>query len=102
MKVILSCVYDDWTAAEMLFQAVDREFSQRDWKWHLVLVDDGSRQAAPPDFLKSVTSFASIEVLVLRRNVGNQRAIAIGLAEARREGEKVPSRGRRSRKRKSS
>ena len=31
-----------------------------------------------------------------------KQAIAIGLAEARREGEKVPSRGRRSRKRKSS
>jgi len=78
--VILSCLYNDWTSAEVLFQAVDEEFSKREWNWQLVLVDDGSRESRPADFLAKVKSFSSVEVLVLRRNVGSQRAIAIGLS----------------------
>jgi hypothetical protein len=79
--VILSCLYNDWAAAKALFQAVDLEFSRRKWSWHLVLVDDGSREDRPADFLSSPASFSSVEIIVLRRNVGHQRAIAIGLSQ---------------------
>jgi polyisoprenyl-phosphate glycosyltransferase len=79
--VILSCLYNDWASAEVLFQTIDREFSQREWTWQLVLVDDGSYEARPPDFLNSLVSFSSVEIIVLRRNVGHQRAIAIGLSQ---------------------
>jgi hypothetical protein len=78
--VILTCVYNDWTSAQVLFRAIDLEFSRRGWNWELVLVDDGSRESMPPDFLKSLMSFSSMEIVVLRRNVGHQRAIAIGLS----------------------
>lgn len=79
--VILACLYNDWASAEVLFQAIDREFLQRQWNWQLVLVDDGSQEARPPDFLHSLVSFTSVEIVVLRRNVGHQRAIAIGLSQ---------------------
>jgi len=78
--VILTCVYNDWTSAEVLFRAIDLEFSRRGWNWQLVLIDDGSRETRPPDFLNSLVSFSSVEIVVLRRNVGHQRAIAIGLS----------------------
>ena len=78
--IIIACLYNDWASAEVLFKAVDLEFSRRDWNWQLVLVDDGSREGRPPDFLNSLSSFTSKEIVVLRRNVGHQRAIAIGLS----------------------
>ena len=78
--VILSCLYNDWASAEVLFQTLDRDFPKGEWQWQLVLVDDGSRESQPPDFLAKVASFSSVEVVVLRRNVGSQRAIAIGLS----------------------
>jgi hypothetical protein len=78
--VILSCLYNDWASAEELFKEVGRQFAQHDWSWQLVLVDDGSREERPADFLKATPGFSSVEILVLRRNVGHQRAIAIGLS----------------------
>lgn len=78
--VILSCLYNDWASAEDLFQTVDRALPQGEWSWQLVVIDDGSREERPADFLGKVANFSSIEVVVLRRNVGNQRAIAIGLS----------------------
>ena len=78
--VILSCLYNDWSSAEVLFQAVDDEFFKRGWNWQLVLVDDGSRESQPADFLAKMKSFSSVEVVVLRRNLGSQRALAIGLS----------------------
>ena len=78
---ILSCLYNDWAVAEALFCKIDAEFSRRDWNWHLVLVDDGSSEDCPPAFLNSVASFSSVEIVVLRRNVGHQRAIAVGLSQ---------------------
>ncbi|HEV3272113.1 MAG TPA: glycosyltransferase [Candidatus Methylacidiphilales bacterium] len=79
--VILTCVYNDWESAEVLFKAIDAEFARREWHWQLVIVDDGSLEARPPGFLNSLASFSSVEVVVLRRNVGHQRAIAIGLSQ---------------------
>jgi len=73
-------MYNDWASAEALFKAVELEFSRREWNFELVLVDDGSREGRPPDFLNSLLSFKSVEVVALRRNIGHQRAIAIGLS----------------------
>ena len=78
--IILSCVYNDWASAEDLFRALDQQFSQRDWNAHLVLVDDGSHEARPANFLATLQRFSSIEIVGLRRNMGHQRALAIGLS----------------------
>jgi glycosyltransferase involved in cell wall biosynthesis len=78
--VILSSLYNDWKSAEALFRVIDLEFSRRGWNWYLVLVDDGSREGRSPGFLDALQSFSSVEIVVLRRNVGHQRALAIGLS----------------------
>jgi hypothetical protein len=76
---LLICLYDDWTSAEVLLAAIDREFSQRGWNWRVLLIDDGSRLPRPAGFPGAGSSFSAVEIVVLRRNVGHQKAIATGL-----------------------
>jgi hypothetical protein len=78
--VLLSCLYDDWASAAELFKNIGHEFHQREWSFQLVIINDGSQEPQPPAFLKNVVGFHSIEIVRLRRNVGHQRAIAIGLS----------------------
>lgn len=76
--VIVTPVYEDWEASSRLFQELRRELGANTF---VVAVDDGS--VKQPLDIQSLTQ-AGIEgvVLKLRRNVGHQRAIAIGLSFA--------------------
>jgi hypothetical protein len=103
--IILIPVFNDWKATELLLQALDQELARHQQQVHVLLVDDASTEPAPEGYLqatreltrhelgtgaKSATatiaapprlqSFTKIEILELRRNLGHQRAIAIGLA----------------------
>jgi hypothetical protein len=78
--VILTCLYDDWTSATELFGALGEELAQRRWPVQLVIVDDGSLEPRPANFLKGIAGFSLIELVTLNRNVGSQRAIAVGLS----------------------
>jgi polyisoprenyl-phosphate glycosyltransferase len=78
--VILTCLYDDWKAAVELFKRLGAELAGRGWTAQLVLVDDGSIEPRPVDFLKEVSGFSLIEIVTLSRNMGSQRAIAVGLS----------------------
>jgi glycosyltransferase involved in cell wall biosynthesis len=78
--VILTCLYDDWKSATELFRTLGEELGQRRWPVQLVLIDDGSFECRPTDFLKGIAGFSLIEVVTLNRNMGHQRAIAVGLS----------------------
>ena len=78
--VILTCLYDDWKSATELVRTLGEELGQRRWPVQLVLIDDGSLERRPTDFLKGITGFSLIEVVTLNRNMGHQRAIAVGLS----------------------
>jgi hypothetical protein len=76
--IVVTPVYEDVDASSRLFKELAKEFQQ---KIFVVAVDDGS--------VKQPLIIASLEqagvkgvVLKLRRNVGHQRAIAIGLGYA--------------------
>lgn len=76
--IVVTPVYEDVEASSRLFKELAQEFKQTVF---VVAVDDGS--------VKQPLSIASLEqagvqgvVLKLRRNVGHQRAIAIGLGYA--------------------
>lgn len=76
--VVVTPVYEDVEASSRLFKELAEEFKQEVF---VVAVDDGS--------VKQPLTIASLEqasvqgvVLKLRRNVGHQRAIAIGLGYA--------------------
>ncbi len=77
---ILMPVYNDWRALALLLPALDRELKADGLNADIVLVDDGSTLAAPADWPGRLEAIGAIEVLSLRRNLGHQRAIAVGLS----------------------
>lgn len=78
---ILIPVLDDWEALEILIAGLDRALAKRGWTAAIQVVDDGSAAVPPPGFGDwKLTNVERVEVMRLRRNVGHQRAICIGLA----------------------
>jgi hypothetical protein len=72
--IIVSPVYNDWDCAEELIGELDKSLIAQGIRYHLVLVDDGSQMAIPQFVLdRSI-------IIQLVRNMGHQKAIAIGLA----------------------
>lgn len=80
--LILMPVYEDWDSAIELCQKIDVVMhGQNVLRSSILLVDDGSTTGTHPSQLRfSPKSVENISVLALRRNLGHQRAIAIGLA----------------------
>lgn len=81
--VVLIPVYNDWDALRRLLSRLDEISARADLSPSILIVDDGSDTAAPASLgTQQYSAFGAIDVLVLRRNLGHQRAIAIGLAAA--------------------
>ena len=80
---VIMPVRDDWTSASELVRRMDRIFRPHEFFLDILLIDDGSvRSYKSVEFGSTFESVRSIGVLLLRRNVGHQRAIAIGLGYA--------------------
>jgi hypothetical protein len=85
---ILLPVCNDWPAAKTLLGQLDNALTRADLTARVLLVDDGSAESAPEDFAKGEWSaLEQIRVLELRRNVGHQRAIVLGLAYLNQRGD---------------
>lgn len=79
--VIMIPVFNDWPAVELLLRDIDLRLAGSPWRVSVLLVDDGSTEPLPLEQLSEHrATFERIDVLGLRRNLGEQRAIAIGLA----------------------
>ena len=77
--LVLMPLRDDWQSAAELIKRVDRALSST-CHLDILIVDDGSIQRCPADEFKAhFFVIRSIRTLRLRRNLGHQRAIAIGL-----------------------
>jgi len=82
-------VLDDWPSADTLCQSLDAVFQPLpEYAVSILMVDDGSATEAALPSTAHCSSLRSIQILHLKRNVGHQRAIAIGLAYAQ---EHLPS-----------
>ncbi len=78
---ILTPVFDDWEALALLLQRIDKSLQENDIRAHVLIVNDGSTRAMPAGFGQGTNrAIETIDVLHLRRNLGHQRAIAVGLA----------------------
>jgi polyisoprenyl-phosphate glycosyltransferase len=79
--VILIPVFNDWEAANLLLTGLDEAFArQPSGQAEVLFVDDGSTLAVPPGFgARKFTALRRVDILRLRRNLGHQRAIAVGL-----------------------
>jgi glycosyltransferase involved in cell wall biosynthesis len=79
--VILMPVRDDWDSASELLRRLDQVLSPSDCTVDIFMVDDSSStKCNTTDFQGAFSVLRTIRVLRLRRNLGHQRAIAIGLA----------------------
>src|SRR5689334_8963328 len=76
---ILMPLRDDWAASAELIRQIDRSISPVAFCIEVLLVDDGSQKCDSSVFPSSFSTIRSISILRLRRNVGHQRGIAIGL-----------------------
>lgn len=87
MLTILMPIYEDWESARLLIQELDVTLDGQEFRANLLLVDDGSSLEAPDPFLSApLKSFRRVDCLRLRRNLGHQRAIAVGLTRLFEDG----------------
>jgi hypothetical protein len=78
--VIVIPVFNDWASIGLLLPEIDRIVGPLPYQCEVLLVDDGSETSLPPDGThRSYEHLRKIEVLHLRKNLGHQRAIALGL-----------------------
>ena len=72
-------VYDDWASVSLLLPRVDEQLRSIGVQADVLLVDDGSTAAPPRAWSLHGAGIQSLRILRLKRNVGHQRAICIGL-----------------------
>ncbi|MDA1089165.1 MAG: glycosyltransferase [Proteobacteria bacterium] len=79
--VILMPVFDDWDSVFILLAQLDGVLKEAGLKASIIVVDDGS-----PVFADSLnfstlklSAIKAVEIVTLTRNMGNQRALAIGI-----------------------
>lgn len=79
--VILIPVFNDWSAVTKLLALLDEEMGKSRYSnVNVLLLDDGSTLPVPGETLAFLPqNLTAVQVLALRRNLGHQRAIAIGL-----------------------
>ena len=78
--IILTPVYNDWEALCRLLPSLDRELSTAGYRASVLVVDDGSTSSPSPTFPSFFQSIIAVDIISLKRNLGHQRAIAVGLA----------------------
>jgi hypothetical protein len=78
--VILIPVFNDWHAVALLLPALDHSLEDSRIPIDVMLVNDGSTQQLESGLLvQNLEHVRSVQILHLRRNLGHQRAIAVGL-----------------------
>jgi polyisoprenyl-phosphate glycosyltransferase len=74
-------VFNDWQSLEILLQSLDQSMQDLGIAGKVLVVDDASTERSP-SFNLGLQSIHQVAILKLKRNLGHQRAITIGLAYA--------------------
>lgn len=84
---IITPVYNDWESFRQLASAIDTTIQPHDLTATIVAVDDCSYETRPKlsSLLADCEAISAIEVVRLVRNMGHQKAIAVGLSYAHDE-----------------
>lgn len=83
--VILIPVFNDWQAVALLLPALDHALADCPLRIEVLLVNDGSTQVLEPLLAgQNFEKLGVVGILHLRRNLGHQRAIAVGLVHIHR------------------
>jgi len=79
--VIVMPVYEDWESALELCRRIDAVFTKHVVSsLRIIFIDDGSVTPCPAELPVPLQATEKVSVLILRRNLGHQRAIAVALA----------------------
>jgi hypothetical protein len=79
--VVLLPLFNDWESLRLVLADLDASLARSGTTAAVVVVDDGSATAPGADFPGGpFEAIGRVEVVELRRNLGHQRAIAVGLA----------------------
>jgi hypothetical protein len=79
--IVLIPVFNDWESLARVLPELDKALASRAREVDVLVVDDGSTVEPGEDLIRGpFASLSRIDVLRLRRNLGHQRAIAVGLA----------------------
>lgn len=79
--LILIPVFNDWDALEMLMLILDEALFYQKNKAKVIIINDASIISPHESFMcLELKAISEVNILELRRNIGHQRAIAIGLA----------------------
>lgn len=79
--VIMIPQFNDWAPLRFLLTALDSALSEHGRSAHVLIVDDGSTELPSDDFPgPGFATLRGVTILELRRNLGHQRAIAVGLS----------------------
>lgn len=77
---VLMPVLDDWTSCRALLADLDEVFADREERVRVLVVDDGSIEPHTGPFGGlALSTIEGVDILRLTRNLGHQRAIAIGM-----------------------
>jgi len=80
--VVLTPVYNDWKSLAQLLRELDRVLDEAGISVNIVAVDDGSTET--PNEIEGLISelrrVTGVRIIRLTRNLGHQKAIAVGLA----------------------
>jgi len=82
---ILTRVYDDWAALRILIARIDEALASKGMTSELIVVDDGSPERPAKLVETPLRAITAIRIVALRGKLGQQRAIATGLAYAHAE-----------------
>ena len=78
--VIVIPSYNDWEALEKLLLLIDDIILTQELNLEVVIVDDYSTKPVPSSLSRQRRQIQAVYLLRLRRNLGHQRAIAVGLS----------------------
>ena len=81
--LFVSPVFNDWDSLKTLLQSLDTILQEQGLRADVLAIDDASSIPVKDTLQRlNLTAIDHVNVLRLRRNLGHQRAIAIGLAYA--------------------
>lgn len=72
-------ILNDWESASLLLGRINTAAVEQRWQASVMFVDDGSTESEETLRSANTAGLYRVEILRLRRNLGHQRAIAIGL-----------------------
>ena len=77
---VLIPIFNDWAAVQELLPRLNAAIEKEHWQVTVILVDDASSTSADlTEVIEGLSAIQQVILVSLRRNLGHQRAIAVGL-----------------------